>query len=73
MPKELISDQLRKHLIDQPASLYALAEKAGVSRWGLTRFAGGKSQNLSMTTIDAVAQALGLRLVQTRRPKRKAR
>lgn len=66
MSKDAISDQLRAALVGGESSLHAVAAEAGVPRSSLSRFVRGE-RSLSLETVDAVAKALGFRLVQTRR------
>ena len=66
MSRNLISDQLREILRAEKRSLYALAEAAQVNRGNLTRFLAGDSA-LSGPSIDRLADALGVKLIQTRR------
>lgn len=66
MSRNLISDQLRDILRAEKRSLYALAEEAGINRGNLTRFLTG-AQALSGPSIDRLAEALGVKLIQTRR------
>jgi hypothetical protein len=70
-PKDLVSDQLRRFIADEPGSLEALGREAGVSGPVLSRFAGGL-RGLTLDSVDKIAGALGLRLVQTRRRGRRA-
>jgi hypothetical protein len=71
VPKQdRLSDQLRTLLAKEPGSLYALAKDAGVPGSVLSRFAAG-TRGLTLDSVDKIAGALGLLLVQTRRrPKR---
>ncbi len=69
--RDLISDQLRETIAREPGSLYALAEAAGVPRQTLGRFVAGE-RALTQGSIDKIAKALGLRLIQVRRRGRKA-
>lgn len=70
--RDLISDQLRAALADDGRSLYEIAAAADVPRNSLSEFVAGTRQSLALPTVDRVAKALGLRLVQTRRRGRKA-
>jgi DNA-binding phage protein len=63
--RNLISDQLREALAREP-SLYGLAAEAKISRQSLSRFVAG-GRGLTLESVDRVAEALGLRLVQGRR------
>ena len=62
----LISDQLRGHLLAAGDSVYSIAAAAGCPRSSLSRFLAGR-RSLSLDTVDRVAAAVGLRLVQTGR------
>ena len=66
MSRSLISDQLREMLRSDKRSLYALAEASAINRGNLTRFLAGDSA-LSGPSIDRLAEALGVKLIQTRR------
>lgn len=70
MSQDLISDQLRQFIAREPSSLYALAAECGLAAPVLSRFAAGK-RSLSLESVDRIAKALGLRLVQARRRTRK--
>lgn len=63
-----ISDQLRRAIDDSGMSLYALSQQCGVSRSALGRFMAGGSAHL--TTVDAIAGVLGLRIVADGLPPR---
>lgn len=66
MSKDLISDQLRAALAADKRSLYAIAAAANVPRSAVCRYASGE-RSISLETAAALAEALGLRLVQNRR------
>lgn len=67
MPKsDLISDQLRAALAADKRSLYLIAKEANVPRSAVCRFASGE-RSLGLETAAALAESLGLRLVQNRR------
>lgn len=61
-----VSDVLRAALVAEP-SLAAIAEAADVSLSSLSRFASGARDSLHLGTVDALASALGFKLVPTRR------
>lgn len=63
-----IINQLREALDVEPGSLYAIADKAEVSRQSLGRFVRGQ-RGLTLETAAAVARVLGLSLVRTERRK----
>lgn len=60
-----VSDQLRA-IIKARISPYAVATAAGVAPSVLTRFMNGE-RGLTTDTLDRLAEALGLKLVETRR------
>lgn len=64
-PREALSEQLRRAIRADGASLYALAEETGVSRSVLSRFVAGK-RTITIETADRLAAALKLRLVAGR-------
>lgn len=72
MSRDLISDQLRKAVVDDGRSIFAIARAADVPRSCLSDFVSGSRPSLSLMTIDQVAPVLGLRLVATRRRGRKS-
>jgi len=70
MRTSLISDQLRIAIVAY-GSGYALAAAAGVHRSVVCRFLAGRS--VTVDTVDALAEVLGLRLVQSRSARRRKR
>lgn len=64
--QDRVSDQLREFVSKEPGSMYALAKAADVPGPVLSRFAAGK-RGLTLDSVDKIAGALGLRLVQARR------
>ena len=57
-----ISEQIRDAIEASRDSRYALAEQAGISDSALSRFMSGK-QRISLSTLDKIADALGLQVV----------
>jgi transcriptional regulator with XRE-family HTH domain len=63
--RRTIAEQLRDLINDRGLSGYALARSAGVNRSVVNRFLAGGG--LTVDVLDAIAAALGLRLVETGR------
>jgi plasmid maintenance system antidote protein VapI len=64
-----LSEQLRQAIRDDGRTLGQLARATGVDTPRLSRFVRGQ-RRLTLPAVDAVAAALGLRLVKpSRRPK----
>lgn len=61
---DTISNQLREIIRSRGLTPYAVAQAAKVSPSVVTRFMNGE-RGLTLTTFDAIATALGLRLQQT--------
>lgn len=62
-----ISDQLRASVLDrQGMSVHSIAVAAGIAPSCLSRFVAGQ-RSLTLESVDALAEALGLRLVETAR------
>jgi transcriptional regulator with XRE-family HTH domain len=66
------SEQLRDTMGSSGHTGAELAELAGVDPGVISRFMAGKRE-IRTATIDKIAEALGLRLVEVARPKPKAR
>jgi transcriptional regulator with XRE-family HTH domain len=69
------SEQLRDAMASSGhtgAELAELAELAGVDPAVISRFMAGKRE-IRTTTVDRIAEALGLRLVEGARPKPRGR
>ena len=64
------SDQLRRAVNQSGLSRYEICKRAGLDQSVMHRFVHGQS-GLSMTTIDAICEILGLRLVAEEKPRRK--
>jgi transcriptional regulator with XRE-family HTH domain len=60
-----ISDQLREVIAARGLSGYAVATAAGLNPAIISRWIGGE-RGLSSESLDAVAEALGVRLVEGR-------
>ncbi len=60
-----LSEQLRWYIDHDGDTMTGLAERAGVHRSGLSRFAAGH-RSVSEEGMDKLAKALKLRLVQDR-------
>lgn len=67
-----LTEVLHEALRNEP-SLAAIAREAGVQLSSVTRFVDRSRPSLSLATADALADALGLRLVAGRRKPAKAR
>src|SRR4051812_3219057 len=70
------SDQIREAIDSSAITRYVLSEKTGITESALSRFMTGK-QSLSLTTMDKIADVLGLQVVvgvqarpRTRKPGR---
>ena len=61
-PKTTLSDKVRRAILDSGLSRYRIAHVAGVEQAALSRFMAGKT-NLTLTTVDRMADVLGLDLV----------
>ena len=67
------SDQLRQAVDQSGLSRYEICKRAGLDQSVMHRFMHGTS-GLSVATIDAICETLGLRLVaEGKPPKRKGR
>lgn len=64
-----VSEQLRKAITDSGLSLLKLSRESGACRQSLMAFMRGASMQL--TTVDLVAEYLGLRLQPTTRRSRR--
>ena len=64
--RSVISTALRNLLTSGEHSLFAVARDSGVPLSSLTRFASGE-RDLKLASVDAVADVLGLKLVETGR------
>lgn len=60
-----VSDQLRHVIAGRGLSPHAVASAAGVAPSALSRFVRGE-RGLTLQSVDAVAEVLGLRLVEVR-------
>jgi transcriptional regulator with XRE-family HTH domain len=60
------SDILRKTIVASPLSLNELARRTGISAAALSRFVRGE-RSVSLTTFEALAAELKLRVVSTRK------
>jgi DNA-binding phage protein len=70
-PSARISDELRTIIRGRGLTPYSVATSAGVAPSVLTRFMS-RERGLTLDTFDAIAEALGLRLVETGRGKARA-
>ncbi len=66
-----ITEQLRAYIENSGQTRYQIAKETGVSQASLSRFVSGARPTLSMTSLDALAQHLGLQLIQ-RKARRKS-
>jgi len=57
-----LSDQIRRTIIEAPLTRYRISKVAGIDQAVLSRFVAGKV-GLSMATLDALADVLGLDIV----------
>ncbi len=60
-----LADQVRDLINDRGLTGYALAKSTGINRSVVNRFLAGGG--LTLETLDAIAAALGLRLVESGR------
>ncbi len=65
-PREVISRQLRDCILDCGLSATALAREAGVDPRMVQRFLNSE-RDITLGTVDLLAEPLGLRLVQSGR------
>lgn len=65
-----VSEQLRKAVEQAPVSRYAISKATGVDQAVLSKFVRGERKGLSMETVDALCDYLGLTLVP-KKPKKK--
>lgn len=63
-----ISDRLRDAILTSERSRYRLAKDSGVTEAALSRFVRGE-RSLSLESVDALCEALGLELVGHRKSK----
>ena len=68
-----VSDQLRLAIEEAPMSRYRLSKLTGVDEGLLGKFARGERAGLRLDTVDAICEALGLRLVAEKQVPRKRR
>ena len=66
------SEQLRKAVEQAPVSRYAIHKATGIDQAVLSKFVRGERSGLSMETVDALCDYLGLRLVPEK-PEKKGR
>ncbi len=57
-----LSDQIRRAIMEAPLTRYRIAKVTGIDQAVLSRFVAGKV-GLSMATLDALADVLGLDIV----------
>lgn len=69
--KTKISDALRQAILDADVSRYRMARDLGMTEAALSRFVNGVT-GLRLSTADAIAEYLGLRLVHDK-PARRAK
>ncbi len=69
--RETIADQLRDFILTSGDSVTALAREAGVDPRVVQRFLN-EERDVTIKTLDALAEPLGLRLVQTGRARSRA-
>jgi DNA-binding Xre family transcriptional regulator len=65
-----VSEQLRRAVEQAPVSRYAISKGTGIDQAVLSKFVRGERKGLSMETVDALCDYLGLRLVPEK-PKKK--
>ena len=59
--RQALTDQVRRAVNDSPLSRYAICKAAGIDQAVMSRFMAGKA-GLSLKSLDALADALGLEL-----------
>ena len=64
-----VTGQLKDSILKSGQSLHELGRKAGVAPPVLSRFLRGE-RDIRAETVDKLCKALGLELVQRRRPRR---
>jgi len=67
--RESITDQLRKAIESAGVSRYEIAKQTGVAQQTLSKFVL-RERGISLTALDAVAEYLGLELVERKKTKR---
>ena len=67
------SEQLRKAIEQAPVSRYAIHKATGIDQAVLSKFVRGERTGLSMETVDALCDYLGLKLVPEKKPEKKGR
>ncbi len=66
------SNQIRRVVDESGLTRYAICKKAGIDQGTMSRFMAGKV-GLSLATLDALAEVLGLDVVARKNPRRKGR
>jgi transcriptional regulator with XRE-family HTH domain len=61
--RQSVSDALRRAITGAPVSRYRIARDTGVEQSALSRFVKGR-RSLDLTTVDLLADYLGLELVK---------
>ena len=69
--KQKFSEQLRRAVEQAPVSRYAIYKATGVDQAVLSKFVRGERTGLSMETVDALCDYLGLNLVSENKPEKK--
>ncbi len=64
-----VSERLRAAILNGDETRYALAKRSGIGEPVLSKFMAGAGLNLE--TVDRLAEALGLELIEKRTPKGK--
>jgi len=64
-----ITDQLRKAIETANVSRYEISQRTGVAQQTLSKFVL-RERGISLASLDAVAEFLGLELVKRKKPKR---
>ena len=59
--RQALTDQVLRAVNDSPLSRYAICKAAGIDQAVMSRFMAGKA-GLSLKSLDALADALGLEL-----------
>ena len=67
--KKSITDQLRKAIESADVTRYEIAKQTGVAQQTLSKFVL-RERGISLTALDAVAEYLGLELVERKKAKR---
>ena len=70
--RSLLTGQVRRAIADSGLSRYAISKASGVDQAALSRFMAGKV-GLTLTSLDALADVLNLRIVVGKPKRQKGR